>query len=121
MVADSLHWELSAYLIQRLIDLGAVVVTGIGNDNLSPNGYPARFGNPLDAHHIPDLIVVGSSENDGLKPGATRPDAWWVTCYAPGEYVRLPDTEAGDHAYTQTFGSSFCEYTSLQCALVTRL
>lgn len=95
-----------AALIRAIIGLGAVVVTGSGNTEGSPYGYPALFGNPADRNYIPDLIVVGSVAGEGFR-GVKHSDADWLTCYAPGYTVDVALSGTGNK-YKSTMGTSFC-------------
>ncbi|KAB5522871.1 putative peptidase, partial [Coniochaeta sp. 2T2.1] len=102
-----------AYVIRELIALEAVVVTGAGNTVGPPDGYPALFGDPQNERYIPKLIVVGGVKIDGqIAPGYN--DANWVSCFAPGHVVRVPDVsdETGhDHGYMTGRGSSYSNPT----------
>lgn len=94
-----------AYLIQKILDLGAVFVTGSGNTiwRVAPYGYPALLGDPGHPNHVPDLIVVGASNPDGglYDRGAV---AEWVTCYAPGKvWIPVP---VGEFPYSPGTGTS---------------
>jgi hypothetical protein len=99
-----------ALLIREIIKLGAVFVTGTGNDEGSPNGYPALFGDPANPNHIPELIVVGSVLGQGIL--GFHADADWVTCYAPGYGLRLANSNPSSATgYRTTQGTSFASAT----------
>lgn len=99
-----------AYLIRQILGTGAVFVTGSGNDAGYPRGYPALFGDPANANYIQDLIVVGSVQVDGGDfPNHSVAD--WLTVYAPGSYLVLPDPGAGNDRYSGVGGTSFAAAT----------
>jgi hypothetical protein len=102
---------LSAYLIKEIISLGASVVTGSGNlprgsANLPPYGYPALFGDPGNRNYIPDLLVVGSVGFQGGRI-TIHANAPWLSCYAPGFWLTVPDPQLGDDSYTKASGTSY--------------
>lgn len=85
-------------------------MTGAGNKNGKPLGYPALFGDPANANHIPDLIVVGSVDSGGEIPEHPKNYADWLTCFAPGERVYLPDPNYGGGTYAAFSGTSYCKF-----------
>jgi hypothetical protein len=79
-------------------------VTGAGNIDYpnAPYGYPARFGDPTDTNHIPELCVVGATNQFG-QVSSRSAFADWVKYWAPGYDVRNLAPEFGldrtsDHA-----------------------
>lgn len=63
------------------------------------------FGDPGNANHIADLIVVGASlPNGGLYYRGAVAD--WVTCYAPGDNVWVPIPQDEIFPYSSTSGTS---------------
>ena len=104
------YLEKMAYIIQAIIDTGAVFVTATGNTPGYPQGYPALFGDPDNANHIPDLIVTGAVQSDGQTYDAYCM-ADWVTVYAPGAYIPLPNPSAGLDRYTYAGGTSYAGAT----------
>jgi subtilisin family serine protease len=94
-------------LIREIIKLSTVFVTGSGNEAGSPNGYPALFGDPDNRNYIPELIVIGSVTGWGFLGG--HADALWVTCYAPGFFLRLATsglTDSRDPGYQSTLAGT---------------
>lgn len=63
------------------------------------------FGDPSDANHIADLIVVGASLPNGdlYDRGAV---ADWVTCYAPGYNLWVPIPQDKNFPFSNTGGTS---------------
>ena len=95
-----------AQLIRAIISLGAVFTTGSGNLPGTPSGYPALFGNPSDRNYIEDLIVVGSVIDEGVAMWR-HSNADWLTCYAPGDKLRVPDvTVTFDNGYDDSVGGT---------------
>ena len=95
-----------AWLIREIIKLGAVLTTGSCNNAGYPSGYPALFGDPSDRNHIPDLIVVGSVQGDGVIGPYANAD--WVTCYAPGVLLRAATSDGSGGYKEWTGGTSYC-------------
>jgi hypothetical protein len=94
-------------LIRELINLGAVFVTGSGNRQGYPNGYPALFAEPGNRNEIKELIVVGSVLGSGIR--GAHSDAPWVTCYAPGYSLEMADSVTMDYRTAQ--GTSYSSAT----------
>lgn len=105
-------WGL-AYVIRELIALGTVVVTGSGNSVGHPKGYPALFGSPNNRNYIPGLIVVGSVFGNGGRH-LKFSEADWLSCYAAGSAVMVPEPLRGfgNDAYTHGSGTSFGKVVS---------
>jgi hypothetical protein len=95
-----------AWLIREIIKLGAVLTTGSCNNAAYPSGYPALFGDPSDRNHIPDLIVAGSVQSDGVIGPYANAD--WVTCYAPGVKIKAATSDVFGGYKQTTGGTSFC-------------
>ncbi|KAF1959588.1 subtilisin-like protein [Byssothecium circinans] len=91
-----------ALIIRRLIEMGVVVVTGSGNQkNLPVSGYPAKFKDPNNRNHIPDLIVAGSTTHWGSL-GALSQEADYIDIWAPGDQVRCTNPPQGEKGYRDT-------------------
>ncbi|KAF2125602.1 glycoside hydrolase family 55 protein [Dothidotthia symphoricarpi CBS 119687] len=105
-----------AFIIRSLIAMGVVVTTGSGNRGNSPiDGYPAKFKDPTDRNHIPDLIVVGSTTYYGQR-GPQSQDADYIDIWAPGQHVTCTDPELGVDSYR-----SAAKGTSISSAVVAGL
>ncbi|KAF7182915.1 hypothetical protein CNMCM7691_002659 [Aspergillus felis] len=98
-----------ALLIREIIKLGAVFVTGSGNDGGYPNGYPALFGDPTNRNYIQEIIVVGAVLGSGIESDYS--DAPWVTCHAPGASLMMATPETGYDGYRTSQGTSFASAT----------
>jgi hypothetical protein len=109
--------ERMALIIKELIKMGVVVVTGAGNRGVSPiDGYPAKFKDPKDPNHIPDLIVVGSSTWYGQQALKNSQRADYIDIYAPGSQVKCVAPAKGEEGYR--IGA---EGTSISSAVVAGL
>lgn len=109
-VVGTAYQAMMAYLIRKIISTGAVFVTGSGNSPGIPGGYPGLFGDPSNANYIEDLIIVGSVQYDGSN-WDNHAVADWVTVYAPGTGVWVPDPEISPSYYYNTGGTSFAAAT----------
>lgn len=70
--AEADAFELQAYrLLEKLVERGAVLVTGSGNTReggFNTDGWPANFGKESNApYYIPSLMVVGATDSNGQK------------------------------------------------------
>jgi hypothetical protein len=83
-------------------------VTGAGNTVGHPKGYPALFGSPNNRNYIPGLIVAGSVRGNGGRDNRFC-EADWLSCYAAGSDVVVPDPVIGygTNGYDRLKGTSF--------------
>jgi hypothetical protein len=84
------------------------VVAGAGNTVGHPKGYPALFGSPNNRNYIPGLIVVGSVFSNGGRDKRYC-EADWVSCYAAGSDIMVPEPLLGYgvEGYSHRSGTSF--------------
>lgn len=80
-------------LLKELDSRGVSLVVAMPNGEKCVDMWPCIFGDPDNDHHIPNLIVVGSSDiNTGHydEPEENRND--WTTIYGPGADSALIDS-----------------------------
>ncbi|KAK1974041.1 pectate lyase superfamily protein-domain-containing protein [Colletotrichum cereale] len=106
------------YQILKLLEerVQAVLVCSAGNngnpndpasfEGVSPARYPARFGDPANPFgHLQNLIVVGATDANTHKASFSN-YAPWLTTFAPGQSVWLPDNSVPGR-YQKDSGTSF--------------
>lgn len=69
--------------------MNVVIVKSSGNGGGRINLFPALLADPKESNSLSNMIIVGSSDQDGLKD-AVSDDAPYLTTYAPGGMIRLP-------------------------------
>jgi hypothetical protein len=87
-------------ILKELDKLNVVVVSSAPNDPTRLT-YPAQF---LRDGQFDNLIVVGSTDAAGKVPDVSR-DQDWVTTFAPGRAVNIPDISNG--RFTTLSGTSY--------------
>ncbi|KAK4455139.1 peptidase S8/S53 domain-containing protein [Podospora aff. communis PSN243] len=112
-----------SYLIQSIINTGAVFVTGSGNagtdgGGMAVYGLPALLRNPAHPNAVTDMIVVGGVLADGAYTMSAS-DAPFVDVYAPSRDVKLP-APTFPSLYDQGSGTSFAAPTVAGLALYLR-
>lgn len=98
-------------ILKLLHDKGNVMfVTTAGNDaeelGREIQHYPAQMADPNNKFHVPNLIVVGATDADGLEAKFSQ-NADWMTTFGPGSGVWMPDATTKDgiiHGAGTSFG-----------------
>ncbi|QSS62360.1 glucan 1,3-beta-glucosidase precursor [Histoplasma capsulatum] len=93
-------------MLATLDSWGVSIVVAVGNvDPDFPDGvfYPALFGEPGSPFYMENLIIVGETDEDGNQ-GPSGLYRTWITTFAPGYGVWVPQTPTG--GYTVKAGTS---------------
>ncbi|RKK65966.1 hypothetical protein BFJ69_g15824 [Fusarium oxysporum] len=97
-------------LLAEIDKTNTVIVAAAGNYYPKRPDYPARFGATkptLDLGSLPNLIVVGATNDRGLQWRLSQHDISdpYVNIFAPGE--KMPVAEGGGREYRTASGTSY--------------
>ncbi|EEH21782.2 hypothetical protein PABG_03998 [Paracoccidioides brasiliensis Pb03] len=101
------HTKSMYELFTMLDNYGVAIVAASGN--YAPllreiMHYPAKYGDPHDKYYIPNMIVVGATDEKGHQTGFSQYSDW-MTTFAPGQDVWVPRFDHG--GYITNLGTSF--------------
>lgn len=107
-------------LLAEIDKTNTVIVAAAGNDYPKRPDYPARFGATkptLDLGSLPNLIVVGATNDRGLQWRLSQYDISdpYVNIFAPGE--KMPVAEGGGREYRTASGTSYGKHATDICSL----
>lgn len=101
------------YILNKLDEEGVVLVASAGNHAVNEgqiSRYPAMFAASGDRWGtISNLIVVGSTDKDTHQATSSQ-FADYLTTYAPGVDVYVPNVPSSDQKYKTDRGTSFGEF-----------
>lgn len=104
--------SLLAYVLGQFVTENIFISTGAGNRVGYIDGYPALFRSTQSTVRIPNLLVVGNVQNDGMLTlhQSLQPPGYLITeTFAPGVNVGCANLAGGVDPYGHD-GTSICEY-----------
>lgn len=105
----------TGFSLNQLVIKGKVVLVASSNNHAKDKGegrpisrYPALFGDPATPYgQIQSLITVGAVDSDTYEADFSQ-SAGWMTTYAPGKDVYIPDNPSGgSNAMKKGRGTSY--------------